>query len=293
MLGFVAGRGGVAWGIVEDWAVDFDLDSVARRVTTVAQNTENRASYRYPVLPGNSSAKIIIGDVTHVGHLTEESAGGFTLEVNEDVPLEVNQTIILRCHSGWFSCQVRHLTALEHCRRVGLKRLKILPPPEDESPSTSRGGSWFNYSQVALFGLCMIGGGIATLSLTQPTWLSDWISGRVNESTLSRTAINTEFSSKVPDLRTTRILEGFNSLTNPKVAQALKLNGEQVRNINTAFTDASRDLSLLFARTGSQNNAVWQQESMSIVNTTLQRVLCVLNDDQIKAWRSQLTAKSP
>jgi hypothetical protein len=259
--------------------------------TSNSQNNQ-RQSYRYPIPDGNNRGRLYISEVMYPISLLDESAGGFQVIIARGAPIFMGQVIVLQLHSGWFEAEVKRIDDEGEDHKIGLQRLRSIPDPNgDDDESDPR--SWIpTYSQVML----VIGVGFAatigTLLIANPDLVSGWLGGK-NSDAAKRAGIAVEYSEKVPDMITSRVITNFNSLIIPKVIESLKLSGDQVRNVETIYRGATVELAVAFERAGGKQNVEWQNRSSQIVQSTMGRLMCVLSDDQLIAWRRMMVAKKP
>lgn len=265
-----------------------DLHTPAAGEETIREDdasAEARSSYRYPAQQGSDRGRLFVEERSYPLLLLDESAGGFNIAVRSNVQVLMGQTVTVHLPSGWFECEVRRSQTEGEENHVGLKRVRAVVPPEEEHQNKS--GPWLTYGNVMQFGAVALGVTILAVLLMQPGIMGNWFKD-MKPTDFSRTQISTEYSALMPDPQTTRVLEGFNSLTDTHMTKALRLNTEQVKNLDGIYADASRQLGGLYEKIGTKAPGLWQRESALIVQRTAQRVLCVLSDDQIRAWQHML-----
>lgn len=257
-----------------------------------SKQSNQRKSYRYRLGDGNNRGRLYIAEAKYSITLLDESAGGFQVVIAATAPIFTGQVVVLELPSGWCEAEVKRIDDEGEDHRLGLQRLRSIPNPNGEDDdSTPR--SWLpTYSQIMLVFGVGLAATIGTLLIANPDLVSAWISGRkIDPSLVKRPGINSEYAEKVPDEITSRVIANFNSLITPKMIDALKISNEQSRNIETVYRSATVELAVAFERSGGRQNLEWQNRSQVIVQNTMARVMCVLSDDQLLAWKRMMISK--
>lgn len=93
--------------------------------------TEQRDSYRCPIVDKAQKAVIRVGQREVVVALTNQSASGFSVTVKGNLRVREGQVLAMRTSAGWFQARAIHKLKKDGRTTLGLVRLADLPDPRD------------------------------------------------------------------------------------------------------------------------------------------------------------------
>jgi len=244
-------------------------------------SNERRTFFRCKVPNDDGSATLRIGQKEITVNVFEESVGGYTLSTRRQPPIKVGQTVRLATATGACEATVMHITNQVDEYRIGLRRLRELG--QTGSFFSAVGASKDLLKFVAVFGICVVAYTWFASNSAGSSFMPS-IGGLSGEkkSTSDGNADQGSHETRKQKLVFTYIQ--LDHLKTPTMAEQLRLTPTQRTQVDGILNETTRALNAIFAKRESVSADQWTQESLRIIQKSMNAIQSVLNEEQKQRW---------
>lgn len=287
------------------------------------KDRDQRQSFRCPVR-GPSECVLEVGGATIPGQLVDESAGGFSVLVENPPESAIDQPARLRTDAGWFPVRIIHIQQQEvsidnedagseespskKCCRLGLCRLGDIMPWEQPRASWTFRCPWFQLGQwqsssaifTLLFGIALAFAvvGLSLLMKNEHVMSSILGSKYVQPSPLSSRAARTDpsrreaerpsadASNSVKKRPVLSDLPGATPFQSPDVVTLLELTEQQIEQIKKIVEATYEAIEKLVQQSQGLSRGKISQEREELLQQARRQALGILTDQQRAKWKA-------